>query len=562
LLAVVYTGLTAFIPVQIDDDAYVRYARQIAAHPLDPYGFVIQWYDAPQPANEVLAPPVFPYSLAPAVGLLGEQPALWKLALLPWSLLLAFALHAHLRRFAPGLELRLTAFLMLSPALLPSLNLMLDVPALGLSLAAIYQFVRACDIQSVGWSMLAGATAAVAMQTKYTGLSAVLAMVAAALVYRRIGLGVLAASLALVGFAAWELAVAATYGRSHFLVSLETNTVSIADKASLIPVFFSQLGGVAPALVLLGLAAVGLSFRQLLTAGVALALGYAIIGLIDARYVGVVRLTPRLFGTAEFAPWRFELAEVIFDAFAAIGVFALVRVLRRLPCAAPDTGRADTRFLVAWLAVETGSYVLLTPFPAARRVLGVFVVVTLLFGRLASGTCASRARLRLINGIVGFSVLLGLAYLAVDWIGAQAYQRGARLAAEFVGNNGSGRVWYWGRWGFRYYAERCGMLAVVPRYEATSAYLELPAPSTLRAGDWLVVARDGGERSGPDLTTLPASAQATLLVDDPLPLRVLPCFYGGRTPLEHHEGPRLSVLVYRMSADHEVDCVSMPRPVP
>ena len=38
-------------------------AQQIAKAPLDPYGFEQFWYQQPQPANEVRAPPVLPYWL-------------------------------------------------------------------------------------------------------------------------------------------------------------------------------------------------------------------------------------------------------------------------------------------------------------------------------------------------------------------------------------------------------------------------------------------------------------------------------------------------------------------
>ena len=51
-------------PVLVDDPVYLHFARHIAQHPLDPYGFILLWYSAPQPAMEVLCPPVLPYWLA------------------------------------------------------------------------------------------------------------------------------------------------------------------------------------------------------------------------------------------------------------------------------------------------------------------------------------------------------------------------------------------------------------------------------------------------------------------------------------------------------------------
>jgi hypothetical protein len=552
LFALLYTGCNALIPLQIDDAAYACYARQAARHPLDPYGFVIQWYDTPQPANDVLAPPVLPYSVAPAVWLFGERPALWKLALLPWALLFTFALHALLRRFTPGLELQLTAFLLFSPAFLPSLNLMLDVPALALALAAVALFLRACDAGSVGRAVLAGLTAAVAMQTKYTGVLALGAMAVASLVYRRPVLGLAAAAVASAGFVAWEVVVANLYGRSHFLTSLPSNTTTLSDKATLIPLLFSQLGGVLSAVALLGLAAAGVSRRWILAAGGAAVAGYAAIALFDTRYTGIVHPSPRLFGAVPAAPWEFQLAEVVFDVIAAVGVVTLVLAVRRLLAEPPGRGRSDTWFLLAWLAMEVAGYVALTPFPALRRVLGVFVVLTIVFGRLAARTCVTADRRQLVNGIIGFGMVLGVAFLGIDWLGARAYRRGAEDAAVLVQASGGGRVWYTGRWGFRYYAERRGMLRAVPQYNPWPCYVELPPPSQLRRGDWLVATEEENDTSKIDVAAVPREEIGRVVIDDPLPLRTVPCFYGGRTPLEHHEGPRLTVHVYRITKDCEI----------
>ena len=35
-------------------------------------------------------------------------------------------------------------------------------------------------------------------------------------------------------------------------------------------------------------------------------------------------------------------------------------------------------------------------------------------------------------------------------------------------------------------------------------------------------------------------------IRDPLPLRTISAFYGGYTPMEHHEGSRVRVRIYRM----------------
>ena len=72
-VAALVAGLNALKPAAVDDTAYLLLARQIAAHPLDPYGGELFWYAEPLPALHVLAPPVLPYWLALGIRLFGDQ---------------------------------------------------------------------------------------------------------------------------------------------------------------------------------------------------------------------------------------------------------------------------------------------------------------------------------------------------------------------------------------------------------------------------------------------------------------------------------------------------------
>src|SRR5262249_61791434 len=64
LVTLLFAGLNVAKPLTIDDTVYFYDARQIAAHPLDPYGFSLIWYQEPEPATKILAPPVLPYTWA------------------------------------------------------------------------------------------------------------------------------------------------------------------------------------------------------------------------------------------------------------------------------------------------------------------------------------------------------------------------------------------------------------------------------------------------------------------------------------------------------------------
>src|SRR6185503_15829631 len=144
-LALLLTLLNAPKPLHVDDGFFWQYARQIAVAPSDPYGFLSFLDERPEPANQMLAPPVLPYWWAIGMRLFGERPLLWKLWLFPIVWLFTHSLHALLQRFAAGLEQPLLVLVVLSPVVLPALNLMLDIPALALSLCAFRLYLLASD---------------------------------------------------------------------------------------------------------------------------------------------------------------------------------------------------------------------------------------------------------------------------------------------------------------------------------------------------------------------------------------------------------------------------------
>jgi hypothetical protein len=555
-LAVVLTGLNAGKPMQIDEAAYVYYARQWANSPLDPYGFVISWYQEPEPANEVLAPPVFPASWALLYRLAGERPWLWKLGLLPWAALLVFAFARLARRFCRGFECPLTALLVLSPALLPAFNLMLDVPALALGLAALDQFCRAADRTSLACSAWAGLLAGLAMQTKYTAVTAPAAMLLYVALAGRLRLWPAAALVAALVFSAWEWLTASLYGESHFLVALAAGP-PLKEKLANLPFLPSYLGGLAPAGVLLALAALGAGRGWLALAAGVVGLGYALIALVDAEFVGRLAPSSLVFGPQPAPePVEFQLAEGVHDSFAlaggvAVGLVCWRLLTHELARPARRVGRNST-FLVLWLGLELAAYTPMTPFPAARRVLGVVVVLALLTGRLAALTCRAGRPRRTAWAIAGGGALLGLAFLGLDWRGAAAQKEGVEESARFIQARGGGKTWFVGHWGFQYYAERAGMEAVVtaaPGYPPGGGRVAFPPPSRLRRGDWLVVPDRRQNQQALPLDPDQLELWEEVVVPAWVPLRTVPCYYGGRTPLEHHEGPRLRARAYRVLED-------------
>jgi hypothetical protein len=527
LLALLCTLFNSLKPLHIDDGIYHAYAAQVAAHPLDPYGFQIS---PGVPANHTLAPPLLPYWWALAIRLFGEQPFLWKLWLLPFSLLLVFSLHALLRRFAGGLEAPLTWMAALSPAVLPGWNLMLDVPALALAFGALTLFFRACDRSSWSLAALAGLAAGLAIETKYTALVAPAVILLYATCFRRVALGLVAVIPAVVVFTAWESFTALRYGESHFLYSLHQRDghfwIRIVHLA--FPLL-GMLGGIAPALGLLGLVALGAHRKVVVTAALLIGGGYLVVALVPEPYATFLR--DPATGKA-----RLTLNNVVFGASGATVVGIALAVVGRLchrepggrVTGVPGPGLRQEWFLVLWLGLELGGYFVLSPFPAVRRVLGVVTVLALVAGCLAARTCRAPARGRLVCGTALVGVLLGLCFYALDLREAFAAKAAAAQTARWIRDRDPhATIWSLGDHGFAFYADRAGMR-------------NGPHPGPIRPGDWLVLGL-GEELPGRGRF----QAMTNITVDDCCSLQTTPVYYAGRTALEHRCGPRYSCAVYR-----------------
>jgi hypothetical protein len=554
LLAVLVTVLNSFKPLHVDDAAYYYYAAQIAEHPFDPYGFRIHWYQHPLPANEVLAPPVLPYWWAAGIRLFGNRPFLWKLWLFPISVLFVFTLHTLFRRFATGLEMALVTMTVLSPTFLPSLNLMLDVPAVALGLAAMVLFFSACDRDNIWLAIASGALAGLAMQTKYTALlvppTIMLYSVAVGFLkpgfswpaaVRKVVLGLIAAIVAGEIFLFWEKFTEWRYGESHFLHELGTSQHDWLNQLRFTLPLLALLGGVASPLALL--AFIGLCRRSWapIATAILIAASYVVVACFGATVQ--VRVSDALIPIPDDW-WIFDwsLEDVVLSGLGLLVAGSILGAGGRLLRRPGKWSQAPYDwFLVLWLALEVAGYFALTPFAAVRRIMGIVVAGTLLSGRLAALTRSLSELRRPVRWVVIGTVCLGLVFYSVDLRDAWAAREAAEDAVTWIrAHDASPTIWYVGHWGFQFYAERAGMKAVVP-----------DRPSTpLRRGDWLVVPDERWEKQDIDFQRASLERVEQRSISDGLPWRTVRCFYGTRgAPLEHHGGPRREVTIYRVTSD-------------
>jgi hypothetical protein len=202
-------------------------------------------------------------------------------------------------------------------------------------------------------------------------------------------------------------------------------------------------------------------------------------------------------------------------------------------------------FLLAWLALEVIAALVLSPFAATRRLMGIVLVSTLLMGRLA---CRARvdgtffALRRRVSALAVAGAALGLAFYVAEFHDAWAVERGAAASARWArsndvaaGRSRPGTLWYVGRWGFRYYADRAGMKIVTPGRDR------------LQPGDWLAVPdasiiKPAVRFDDPDALRL----AATITETDLWPVRTLPVYYNGPVPWQPRGGPRFTVHLFRV----------------
>jgi hypothetical protein len=186
------------------------------------------------------------------------------------------------------------------------------------------------------------------------------------------------------------------------------------------------------------------------------------------------------------------------------------------------------------MALEVVGYLVLNPFPAVRRVLGLLVAGSMVTGRLAASTCSFGQRRKLLRVIVAGNAVLGLIFYGIDWRDAQAEREAVTAALAQIGPACPLTIWYAGHWGFQFYAEQVGMQPVNP------------GESRLVEGDWLVMPDARIVQQAFDLSEKDAEKWAVIAIEDRLPVGVISCFYGGATPLKHVEGARLEATVYRI----------------
>ena len=438
----------------VDDTLFIYVARQITQHPLDPYGFKVNWFlDAVPMARETKNPPLASYYIAAAASLLGWSERALHLAFLLPALAAVLGTYRLAQRFTNSPLLAAAATLLTPVFLVSASSVMCDTLMLALWLWAIIFWIEGLEPQKPHSLAIAALLITLCALTKYFGM-ALIPLLAAYSLARRRRVGswawyLLFPVLALTGYQHWTRAV---YGLRMISEAAHMSTgVRHARQSSVLAttlVDLSFVGGLAlPALTF---APVMWPRRKILVVCVA----SGIAGFLISR--GRIGLGEMLWPFDFYRHWL--LVGIQLTLFIAAG-FSLSAL------AAADTWKrkdADSLLLTLWVF---GTFIFtgfLNWAINARSVLPLIPAAGILLARRVDALQPSSTRWRPAMLAVPLAVA-GAVSLWLTWADTELANSARTAAAriEQKARNQPGTVWFLGHWGFQYYMESFGARPVV-----------------------------------------------------------------------------------------------------
>jgi hypothetical protein len=530
LFAIAMNATNLAEPLAVDDVCHHYYAAQVARDPLHPYEFVTVWHQKPVPAWDVMVAPVHSYYWAPLLAWADGGPVAWKAWFLPLQWLFCWSLLVLLQRWCARAAVPLLVAIAIGPAVLPGVNMMLEVPMLAFAFASVVMLLRSFDRRSLALAAFAGLLLGLAFQTKYSAMGFAAPWALLAIVHRRWREAAVAVVAAVATVLAIEGLVALSHGGgSYFMRQLELrHTRNWPHLFRGLVLQTGWLGVPAAMLALLGLGAPRWTWCSVGGLWLAGHVVVAMSGGADER-----------LASSEIDSVAYLLVSVCTWATAAWLLLRLARSVAGRVREGRCGGSTGLRvFLLAWMPAEILTSLVISPFPAARRALLVVVAFT-----IAAGWLAARRRgvAGGVRAICALAAVVGIGYQGIDVLEGRAVTEAtAQALAHTRSVDPKANVWFAGGWGFEFEAMRAGMKPF------------LRDRSEVATGDFIVVGSiDGIEKPWWEYgckvwgTHIDKNAHAIEPLD-PVPLSTLFTYYSGRRPIEGQSGPRFVATVYRV----------------
>jgi 4-amino-4-deoxy-L-arabinose transferase-like glycosyltransferase len=434
----------------IDDPLFLWMAQQISQHPVDPYGFSVNWYVSAEPMFSVMQnPPLNAYYMALAASFLGWSELAMHGAFLVPAVAAALGTFFLAQRLS-GSPLLGALLMLFTPVFLVSATtVMCDVWLLALWVWSVHCWLRGLERHSYWLLLLASLLAAAAALTKYFGASLVpLLAVYTVARERRLTSRLLFLLIPIAIIGIYEAIAKAKYGQGLFTNAMIYPWQATA-KAGRQGHFRTGLSFTGGCLFSALFYAPFLKSRKVLVSGIAI-----FLGLLALFYLGIARgftsRTEVIAVTAEGA------------LFATIGVGILALAIADLV----QQKTADSLLLCLWVF---GTFVFATMLNwsiTSRTLLPMAPAVVILLIRRFKNSKVVAAAVTDGRGLP----ILPLRTAAATWwpllpaalvsllVTAADYKLAdtARFASKSFQNrfgDEPGTVWFEGHWGFQYYME-------------------------------------------------------------------------------------------------------------
>lgn len=433
----------------MDDPLFIWTGKHLLHNPLDFYGFKVNWYGKLQPMSEVMKnPPLFSYYLALAGGLAGWSEWVLHLACLLPALAVAVGTWLLAREIDAEPLLAALAGLLTPVFLLSATTVMCDVMLLAFWVWGVYFWLRGCKRDDPRLLAAAALLVSAAALTKYFGICLIPLLGLYSLLERgrRHTLFYLLIPVAIMaGYQFWTGELYGT-GLLSDAVGYSTKTRNLTPD------------GAAAALV------TGLSY----CGGGLLPFLLCIPAVWGRRHLPVLAVLP-IFALIlivlpehinEYRPgiaagrWL-QSVQLLLFVTAGLGVLylAVAETLQRR-----DNGAL---LLAAWIFGTFLFAGFLNWTVSGRNILPMAPAVGILLARrlaLPDGVGVFRRGVLPVTA-VALSLLVSLAVVSADASLANAARWAASDITARYGNK-SANVYFQGHWGFQYYMEQYGALAV------------------------------------------------------------------------------------------------------
>jgi 4-amino-4-deoxy-L-arabinose transferase-like glycosyltransferase len=427
-------------PANIDDPLFIWVARQIHAHPGNPYGFNVNWEFQELPMSQATEnPPLACYYLALAAGIFGWSEVGLHFAFLLPAVLVILGTQRLARRLcqSPGLAALMT---LLTPVFLISANtLMCDVLMLAFWIWAVAFWVEGMEQENWRSLAAAGVLVSLAEVTKYYGVCLIPLLAAHGLILtRRPGRWACFLLIPLATIPVYQLATASLYGRGLLGAAAQYATAAKGlygfSKVSACLVGLAFTGGCA---------AVAVFFAPLLWRKKAVFAGVAVTSAVVLGLLAptVLQKYPSV-GSRTLVEFQF-----IFWALGGLSILALAisEVWRK---------RDAASWLLALWVWGTFVFAALVNWTAnGRSLLPLAPAVAILVVRRLEER--KLVRPKLIAGCLAASGAIALLAAYGDYSLACAVRNVAQAVGAKYGH-GPGALWFEGHWGFHYYMEQAG----------------------------------------------------------------------------------------------------------